>query len=102
MIDNKNLPITVKRRHASIQTVNDMLTDEAPEYAARCPSLRKKELFYLPNLFTEIDERAIQVGRGTNKPISFINQLVLNKRINQLKAIPAYLIDLHKNNDKLA
>lgn len=42
--------------------MNDLITDELPEYAARCPSLRKKELIYSPTLFNEIDKRALEVS----------------------------------------
>lgn len=41
----------------------DYLTDELPEYAARCPSLRKKELIYSVNIFDEVDKKALEVSK---------------------------------------
>ena len=43
--------------------MNDLITDELPEYAARTPSLRKKELIYDDKIFDEIDKRALEVRR---------------------------------------
>ena len=42
--------------------MNDMITDELPEYAARTPSLRKKELIYSEKLFEEVDKRTLEVS----------------------------------------
>ena len=42
--------------------MNDMLTDEQPEYAARTPSLRKKEIIYSEKLFEEVDKRTLEVS----------------------------------------
>lgn len=52
----------VKSRNAGVQTMNDIITDELPEYAARTPSLRKKELIYSEKLFEEVDKRTLEVS----------------------------------------
>ena len=45
----------------SIQTDNDPITDEAPEFAAKPPSCKKKEMIPSVNMFREIDRRTLEV-----------------------------------------
>lgn len=49
--------VTVKKRDVSLQTTNDILTDEAPEYAARPPLCHKAEIIPSMLMFREIDNR---------------------------------------------
>lgn len=47
--------------HVSIQTDNDPITDEAPEFAAKPPPCKKKEMIPSVNMFREIDRRTLEV-----------------------------------------
>jgi hypothetical protein len=55
----------VSKCDASIQTYNDILTDEAPEYAARPPPCHKREMIPSLNMFREIDKRILEVSHRT-------------------------------------
>lgn len=58
--------------HVSIQTDNDPITDEAPEFAAKPPSCKKKEMIPSVNMFREIDRRTLEV-RILLLKVKFIN-----------------------------
>lgn len=53
-------PLVVKC-DAGIQTDNDPITDEAPEFAARPPPCKKKEMIPCMSVFKEVDKRALEV-----------------------------------------
>lgn len=48
-------------REIGVQTDNDPITDEAPEYAARPPPCKKQEMIPDMNVFEEIDKHATEV-----------------------------------------
>lgn len=54
-------PLVVKC-DAGIQTDNDPITDEAPEFAARPPPCKKKEMIPCMSVFKEVDKRALEVS----------------------------------------
>ncbi|XP_064480906.1 kyphoscoliosis peptidase-like [Ornithodoros turicata] len=54
-------PKKVCRRETGVQTVNDLVTDEAPEYAARPPPCKKKEMIPSMAVFHEVDKIALEV-----------------------------------------
>lgn len=54
-------PLVVKC-DAGIQTDNDPITDEAPEFAARPPPCKKKEMIPCMSIFKEVDKRALEVS----------------------------------------
>ncbi|KAI1309461.1 Kyphoscoliosis peptidase [Halotydeus destructor] len=60
MDDPAAIKTPVQKCDASVQTYNDPITDESPEYAARPPPTRKKEMIPSLALFKEIDRRAVQ------------------------------------------
>lgn len=49
-------------REIGVQTDNDPITDEAPEYAARPPPCKKLEMIPDMNAFEEIDKHALEVS----------------------------------------
>ncbi|XP_077520410.1 uncharacterized protein LOC144130354 [Amblyomma americanum] len=51
----------VPKRDTGVQTVNDPVTDEAPEYAARPPPCKKREMIPSMAVFQEVDRIALQV-----------------------------------------
>lgn len=52
----------VPRRETGVQTVNDLVTDEAPEFAARPPPCKKREMIPSMAVFQDVDRIALQVG----------------------------------------
>ncbi|KAK8774810.1 hypothetical protein V5799_010657, partial [Amblyomma americanum] len=50
----------VPKRDTGVQTVNDPVTDEAPEYAARPPPCKKREMIPSMAVFQEVDRIALQ------------------------------------------
>lgn len=54
--------LVVKKRDASVQTYNDPITDESPEFAARPPPSRKREMIPSIQMFKEIDEKVIKAS----------------------------------------
>lgn len=54
-------PLVVKC-DAGIQTDNDPITDEAPEFAARPPPCKKKEMIPCMSVFKEVDKHALEVS----------------------------------------
>lgn len=49
-------------KEVGVQTDNDPITDEAPEYAARPPPCKKLEMIPDMSVFEEIDKHAIEVS----------------------------------------
>lgn len=49
-------------KEVGVQTDNDPITDEAPEYAARPPPCKKLEMIPDMNVFEEIDKHALEVS----------------------------------------
>lgn len=54
--------LVVKKKDASVQTYNDPITDESPEFAARPPPSRKREMIPSIQMFKEIDEKVIKTS----------------------------------------
>ena len=52
----------VPKCDASVQTDNDILTDESPEFAARPPPCLKREMITTTHMFREIDRRVADVS----------------------------------------
>ncbi|KAM7292898.1 hypothetical protein ISCGN_026033 [Ixodes scapularis] len=50
----------VPRRETGVQTVNDLVTDEAPEFAARPPPCKKREMIPSMAVFQDVDRIALQ------------------------------------------
>ena len=59
-----SITLAVPKCDASIQTDNDILTDESPEFAARPPPCRKREMIPTVAIFREVDRRAHEVGQA--------------------------------------
>ncbi|XP_023234159.1 kyphoscoliosis peptidase-like isoform X1 [Centruroides sculpturatus] len=75
---------------AGVQTVNDPITDEAPEYAARPPPCRKKEM--IPNMgaFKEIDRHALEAPESTKSSVrNLVNYLSASAK-NDLQKVRVF------------
>ena len=59
----------VSKVDASVQTYNDPITDESPEFAARPPPSRKREMIPNVSMFKEIDDRVSHVTENNNNNI---------------------------------
>lgn len=57
-------PLVVKC-DTGIQTDNDPITDEAPEFAARPPPCKKKEMIPCMSIFEDVDQRALEVRESS-------------------------------------
>lgn len=53
--------VTIPKRDTGVQTVNDLITDESPEFAARPPPCKKREMIPSMAVFQEVDKIALQV-----------------------------------------
>nr|XP_046918063.1 uncharacterized protein LOC124498365 [Dermatophagoides farinae] len=56
---NNVVVAAVQKRDVSLQTTNDILTDESPEYAARSPLCHKNEMIPSSLMFRDIDEKML-------------------------------------------
>ncbi|KAH9417011.1 hypothetical protein DERP_011740 [Dermatophagoides pteronyssinus] len=56
---SSNVDNIVKKRDVSLQTTNDILTDESPEYAARSPLCSKQEMIPTSLMFKDIDQKML-------------------------------------------
>lgn len=90
-------PLVVKC-DAGIQTDNDPITDEAPEFAARPPPCKKKEMIPCMSIFKEVDRRVLEVGNLqaflTNYPLYYMG---LNSNICIIHGQPRYLQRIQYN-----
>lgn len=59
------LATIAEKREIAVQTLNDVTTDEAAEFAARPPPCKKKELIPLQGIFSDIDKYACNVSRSS-------------------------------------
>lgn len=80
----------VKKRDVSLQTTNDILTDEAPHFAARPPLCHKNEMIPSVLLFRDIDRKMAQTGELNS--VSEIGQFVCKACKNDLFKIRAIFI----------
>ncbi|KAF8786607.1 Kyphoscoliosis peptidase like protein [Argiope bruennichi] len=63
-------------REIGVQTDNDPITDEAPEYAARPPPCKKQEMIPDMNVFEEIDKHATEAPESTKSSLrNLVNYL---------------------------
>lgn len=53
-------PTVILKKDVSVQTY-DPITDEAPEFAARPPASRKKEMIPSISLFRDVDKKVLEV-----------------------------------------
>lgn len=88
-------PVIVKC-DAGIQTDNDPITDEAPEFAARPPPCKKKEMIPCMSVFKEVDKHALDVSS-----FSYILELydqnkfqIYNNACNEVRSMQIMLLKL--------
>ncbi|CAL1281978.1 unnamed protein product [Larinioides sclopetarius] len=63
-------------REIGVQTDNDPITDEAPEYAARPPPCKKQEMIPDMSVFEEIDKHATEAPESTKSSLrNLVNYL---------------------------
>ncbi|XP_042897808.1 kyphoscoliosis peptidase [Parasteatoda tepidariorum] len=63
-------------REIGVQTDNDPITDEAPEYAARPPPCKKQEMIPDMNVFEEVDRHAIEAPESAKSSLrNLVNYL---------------------------
>lgn len=80
----------MKKRDVSLQTTNDILTDEAPHFAARPPLCHKNEMIPSVLLFRDIDRKMAQTGELNS--VSEIGQFVCKACKNDLFKIRAIFV----------
>lgn len=80
----------VKKRDVSLQTTNDILTDEAPHFAARPPLCHKNEMIPSVLLFRDVDRKMAQTGDLNS--VSEIGQFVCKACKNDLFKIRAIFV----------
>ena len=85
----------MKKRDVSLQTTNDILTDEAPHFAARPPLCHKNEMIPSVLMFRDID-RKMQEAVGLTT-VAEIGQFVCKHAKNDLFKIRALFIWVTSN-----
>lgn len=80
----------VKKRDVSLQTTNDILTDEAPHFAARPPLCHKNEMIPSVLLFRDIDRKMAQTGELSS--VAEISTAICKVAKNDLFKIRAIFI----------
>ncbi|GIY75262.1 hillarin [Caerostris darwini] len=82
-------PLVVKC-DAGIQTDNDPITDEAPEFAARPPPCKKKEMIPCMSIFKDIDRRSLEVPDAAITNIRSLVKYLSAKSENDIYIIRAF------------
>ncbi|XP_035207249.1 kyphoscoliosis peptidase-like isoform X2 [Stegodyphus dumicola] len=82
-------PLVVKC-DAGIQTDNDPITDEAPEFAARPPPCKKKEMIPCMSVFKDIDKRAIEVPESALVNIRSVVKYLVDGCANDIYKVRAF------------
>ncbi|XP_065291935.1 uncharacterized protein [Dermacentor albipictus] len=75
------------RRDTGVQTVNDPVTDEAPEYAARPPPCKKREMIPSMAVFQEVDRIALQVPNTAKSTLQTLVYHLISYCRNDLQKI---------------
>ncbi|RWS17634.1 uncharacterized protein B4U79_08067 [Dinothrombium tinctorium] len=79
----------VKRKDANIQTDNDPITDEAPEYAARPPPTRKKEMIPSVTIFKDVDKIVLETPEEETKSLKTLVKYLCDSVPNDLFKVRA-------------
>ncbi|KAH7969598.1 uncharacterized protein LOC119383635 isoform X2 [Rhipicephalus sanguineus] len=77
----------VSRRDTGVQTVNDPVTDEAPEYAARPPPCKKREMIPSMAVFQEVDRIALKVPNTAKSTLQTLVYHLISYCRNDLQKI---------------
>ncbi|XP_022654410.1 hillarin-like isoform X3 [Varroa jacobsoni] len=84
---SNRLATIAEKREIAVQTLNDVTTDEAAEFAARPPPCKKKELIPLQGIFSDIDKYACnvpsEIERGGIEDL--VNYLMVKSRNDLFK-----------------
>ncbi|XP_074596726.1 uncharacterized protein LOC141851833 [Brevipalpus obovatus] len=79
----------IAKKNMSTQTDLDPITDESPEYAARPPPFRKKEMIPSIMMFNEVDKRACEVPEDVGKSLKSLVEYLCQNCINDLYRVRA-------------
>ncbi|GFS36411.1 hillarin [Nephila pilipes] len=82
-------PLVVKC-DAGIQTDNDPITDEAPEFAARPPPCKKKEMIPCMSIFKDVDRRALEVPDAALTNIRSLVKYLNTDAENEIHVVRAF------------
>lgn len=82
-------PVIVKC-DAGIQTDNDPITDEAPEFAARPPPCKKKEMIPCMSVFKEVDKHALDVPDSAMTNIRSLVKYLTTECENDISIVRAF------------
>ncbi|KAL1484653.1 hypothetical protein MTO96_032461 [Rhipicephalus appendiculatus] len=77
----------VSRRDTGVQTVNDPVTDEAPEYAARPPPCKKREMIPSMAVFQEVDRIVLKVPNTAKSTLQTLVYHLISYCRNDLQKI---------------
>ncbi|KAG8197976.1 hypothetical protein JTE90_029371 [Oedothorax gibbosus] len=77
-------------REVGVQTDNDPITDEAPEYAARPPPCKKLEMIPDMAVFEEIDKHALQAPESTKSSLRNLVNYLCAAAENELFKVRAF------------
>ncbi|GIX79115.1 TGc domain-containing protein [Caerostris darwini] len=77
-------------REIGVQTDNDPITDEAPEYAARPPPCKKQEMIPDMSVFEEIDKHAIEAPESTKSSLRNLVNYLCAAAENELFKVRAF------------
>ncbi|PRD34650.1 UNVERIFIED_CONTAM: hypothetical protein NCL1_13942 [Trichonephila clavipes] len=77
-------------REIGVQTDNDPITDEAPEYAARPPPCKKQEMIPDMSVFEEIDRHAIEAPESTKSSLRNLVNYLCAAAENELFKVRAF------------
>ncbi|GFQ99739.1 TGc domain-containing protein [Trichonephila clavata] len=77
-------------REIGVQTDNDPITDEAPEYAARPPPCKKQEMIPDMSVFEEIDKHAIEAPESTKSSLRNLINYLCAAAENELFKVRAF------------
>ncbi|GFU23531.1 TGc domain-containing protein [Nephila pilipes] len=77
-------------REIGVQTDNDPITDEAPEYAARPPPCKKQEMIPDMSVFEEIDKHATEAPESTKSSLRNLVNYLCAAAENELFKVRAF------------
>ncbi|XP_076313648.1 kyphoscoliosis peptidase-like [Tachypleus tridentatus] len=86
-----------KKTETAVQTVNDPITDEAPEYAARPPPCKKKEMVPNRDIFLEIDQHALRTPKSAKTSVQNLLSYLTQGAKTDLQRVRAFFTWIASN-----
>ncbi|XP_054722581.1 kyphoscoliosis peptidase-like [Uloborus diversus] len=84
------LDLRLTLKEVAVQTDNDPITDEAPEYAARPPPCKKLEMIPDMSVFDEIDKHAVEAPESTKSSLRNLVNYLCAAAENELFKVRAF------------